>query len=73
MRKVEIFKTNVPHKRAAKAIILQIGVHQPEYKCNFDLEDCDKVLRIENTKGHVDAELIFDILKKNNYEGTILE
>lgn len=73
MRTVEVFKTNVAHKKAAKTILTEIGIHQPEYKCNFDLDDCDKVLRIENVKGHVDAKLIFDILKKNNYEGSILK
>jgi hypothetical protein len=73
MKTVEVFKTNVAHKQAAKAIIEQIGVYQPQYKCNFDLDDCDKVLRIENAKGHVDAKLIFQILKKNNHKGSILE
>lgn len=73
MRTVEVFKTNVPHKRAAKAILAEIGIHQPEYKCNFDLDDCDKVLRVENASGNIDARLIFDILERNNYEGSILE
>jgi len=70
---VEVFKTNVLNKRAAKVILEEIGLHQPQYKCNFDLEDCDKVLRIENASGRVNTQLIFEILEKNNYEGTILE
>ena len=73
MGAVEVFKTNVGNKRAAKVILEEIGMHQPEYKCNFDLEDCDKVLRIEHTGGNVDAQLIFSILGKNNHEGSILE
>ena len=73
MRTVEVFKTNVAHKKAAKAIMEEIGIHQHTYKCNFDLDDCDKILRIENASGNVDVKLIFSILKKNNYEGTILE
>jgi hypothetical protein len=73
MGAVEVFKTNVLNKRAAKIILEEIGLHQPEYKCNFDLEDCDKVLRIENESGRIDAQLIFEILKKNNHEGSILE
>ena len=70
---VEVFKTNVLSKRAAKILLLEIGMHQPEYKCNFDLEDCDKVLRIENASGNVDAALIFNILENNNYECSILQ
>lgn len=73
MGAVEVFKTNVVNKRAAKVILEEIGRHQPHYKCNFDLEDCDKVLRIENAKGKVDTKLIFQILQKNNFVGAILE
>jgi len=73
MRTVEVFKTNVLNKRAAKIILEEIGSHQPHYKCNFDLEDCDKVLRIENASGNVDAQLVFSILEKNNFQGAILE
>jgi len=47
MSAVEVFKTNVLNKRAAKVILEEIGMHQPDYKCDFDLDDCDKVLRIE--------------------------
>jgi hypothetical protein len=73
MRAVEVFKTNVLNKKTAKVILEEIGKHQPAYKCNFDLEDRDKVLRIENASGRVDAALIFNILEKNNHEGAILE
>jgi len=73
MRTVEVFKTNVLHKRAAQTILTEIGMHQPDYKCNFDLDDCDKILRIENASGNIDAQLIFSILERNSYEGSILE
>lgn len=70
---VEVFKTNVSSKRAAKTILQEIGLHQPEYKCNFDLEDCDKVLRVENSVGNINAQLIFEILQKSNFEASILK
>ena len=70
---VEVFKTNVGSKRAAKIILEEIGMHQPEYKCNFDLEDCDKILRIENAGGKVDAGLIMKILQTRNHNCEILE
>jgi len=69
MGTIEVFKTNVISKRAAKTILKEIGSQQPEYKCNFDLEDCDKILRIENTVGQVDIGLIFNVLERNNYQG----
>jgi hypothetical protein len=73
MRIVEVFKTNVISKLAARAILVEIGTHQPEYKCNFDLEDCDKVLRIENASGRVDVNLVMEILGAKNYQCEILE
>ena len=73
MRTVEVFKTNVISKRAAKIILEEIGMNAPHYKCNFDLDDCDRVLRIENTCGNVDNDLVFKILEKNNFQGSILQ
>ncbi|HTA26169.1 MAG TPA: hypothetical protein VK809_00150 [Bacteroidia bacterium] len=69
---IEIFKTNVGNKRAAKVILEEIGLHHPDYKCNFDLEDCDKVLRIENASGNIDAGLIIEILHTRSYNCEIL-
>jgi hypothetical protein len=73
MRTIEVFKTNVVKKQAAKMILKEIGIQQPKYKCNFDLEDCDKILRVESENGIIDSQLIFTILEKNNQEGTVLE
>jgi hypothetical protein len=73
MSAIEVFKTNVPHKTAAKKILSEITTLQPHYKCNFDLEDSDKVLRIENASGNVNNNLIFEILENNNYEVAVLK
>ena len=73
MRTVEIFKTNVLSENAAQSILNQIEALHPHYKCNFDLDDCDKVLRIESASGNVDSSVIFNVLEKNNFTGSILE
>jgi hypothetical protein len=44
---VEIFKTNVQEVNDANAIIQKLLEHFPSAKINFDLEDCDKILRVE--------------------------
>ncbi|WP_236970364.1 hypothetical protein [Membranihabitans marinus] len=46
----------------------------PDYKFNFDLEDCDKILRVENVNGTLKindiinfllgAEIVVEILKE---------
>ncbi|HVM89026.1 MAG TPA: hypothetical protein VMT76_12625 [Puia sp.] len=45
---IEVFKTNVQEKHQAKKIIGLLQQHFPGSKINFDLEDCDKVLRIDS-------------------------
>ncbi|RPD39795.1 hypothetical protein [Chitinophaga barathri] len=44
---VEVFVTNVKRAAAAKEILALLRRNFPDVKINFDLEDCDKVLRVE--------------------------
>ena len=43
---VEVFKTNVQTEIDTNYIIDTIHRQFPEYHINFDLEDCDRVLRV---------------------------
>ncbi|MDO6518989.1 hypothetical protein [Zobellia uliginosa] len=45
---VEIFKTNVDNQQLANKIVTDLNQLYPEYHINFDLEDCDNILRIES-------------------------
>lgn len=44
---VEVFKTNVQKESDRDYVIAIIQNQFPDYKINFDLEDCDKILRVE--------------------------
>ncbi len=44
---VEVFKTDVTVADLANKLIFLLHQHWPEARISFDLEDCDKVLRIE--------------------------
>lgn len=62
---IEVFKTNVQEESQCSIIIEKLLEHYPNSSINFDLEDCDKVLRIHaptfsNTK-------IIDILNSHGY------
>jgi hypothetical protein len=46
---VEVFKTNIDHQRIAAKIKLELIELFPDCKINFDLTDCDRILRIETT------------------------
>lgn len=54
----------------AKIIIEQLRGYFPEGNINFDLEDCDKILRVENAK--IDVEKIIDVLHESGYEIEVL-
>ncbi|HEY9177686.1 MAG TPA: hypothetical protein VIN07_08355 [Flavipsychrobacter sp.] len=45
---VEVFKTNVSNPQQADELICLLRDLLPESRINFDLEDCDKVLRIDH-------------------------
>jgi hypothetical protein len=44
---IEVFQTNVQKVSQAKEIVDLLAQHFPDSKINFDLDDCDKVLRVE--------------------------
>jgi len=44
---VEAFKTNVQKKAQSKMLLCILSEAFPSFKINFDLSDCDKVLRVE--------------------------
>ncbi|WP_264538080.1 hypothetical protein [Flavobacterium sp. N1736] len=43
---IEVFKTNVQEMEQSKMIVGKLLEHFPNSIINFDLEDCDKILRI---------------------------
>lgn len=48
-----VFKTSVKTKKQIKALKPHIDNILPKAKWNFDLEDCDKILRIESEENVV--------------------
>ena len=51
---VEIFKTNVDDHSQAQQIITLLNHYFPAFAINFDLHDCDKILRIKGESIPVD-------------------
>lgn len=71
MRKmVQVFKTNVLEVDGANAIVQKLSEQFPNSKINFDLEDCDKILRIEGS--HIDNRTIIDVLIIKGFRCEIL-
>jgi hypothetical protein len=66
-----VFKTSVKTKMQAKKLRQHIDKILPNAKWNFDLEDCDKILRIDSQKDIVLATI--DLLNFHNYSCEELE
>jgi hypothetical protein len=70
---IEVFKTNVTQRRDAYRLIESIHRVFRGYKANFDLQDCDRILRIVAGSGHVDAGAVIRLLSRQGFEATVLE
>ena len=68
---VEIFKTNVFEKGKSRTIIRKLLQYFPKNKINFDLEDCDKILRVEGE--NILARQIMELLYEEGHECEILD
>lgn len=67
---VEVFKTNVQEVAQSEVLIEQLLRHFPGSKINFDLEDCDRILRIAEC--NILPEKVIDLLAKAGYHCEIL-
>jgi hypothetical protein len=67
---VEVFKTSVRKKQEAKLMQTLLSEKFPHFKINFDLDDCDKILRVEGIK--IKSGQIIRSLKVNGYQCEIL-
>ena len=68
---IEVFKTNVQKVQQAVTLMDELSLHFPGSKINFDLDDCNKILRIEGI--HFLAEKVMLLLKENGFKCRLLE
>jgi len=69
---VEVFKTNISHYADAESILRQISDQREDYVANFDLEDCDKILRVECQDEEVESVEIIELVKNSGFKAEIL-
>ena len=68
---VEVFKTNVQKKTQKKMLLCILSEAFPSFKINFDLSDCDKILRVEGE--HIEALRIMILVKDYGFKCEILD
>ena len=67
---VEVFKTNIEKKSQSKKLLCILTETFPSFKINFDLSDCDKVLRVEGN--NIEALRIMILVKEHGFKCEIL-
>jgi hypothetical protein len=68
---VEVFKTNVQTIKEAQVIAADLQGYFPGHCINFDLEDCDRILRLEGKS--VNVERVLSVLLNYGLECSVLE
>ena len=67
---VEVFKTNVEHRELAEQLASILQSRFTFCKINFDLDDCDKILRVEGKQ--ICVESIIEILNIHGLQCEVL-
>ncbi|MBU3024741.1 hypothetical protein Q4603_18755 [Zobellia galactanivorans] len=69
---IEVYKTNILKKKQVKGIKKQIKNKFPNYCVDFDIEDCDHILRIETFNEALDNDVIINIVQELGFDIDIL-
>ena len=68
---IEVFKTNVQEFSEAQKLVALLHRHFPNSKINFDLDDCDKVLRVEGNNLRI--EKVMTLVKQKGFLCAVLD
>lgn len=68
---VEVFKTNVEKIEYAQLLLQKLLAQYPNYQINFDLQDCDRILRVEGKQ--VESGRIIEVVSLNGFDCKVLE
>lgn len=70
---IEVFKTNVNSRHHAQMLVEEIHSRFSGYRANFDLWDCDKILRIKSEDALVEAAGIIELFREKGYHAELLD
>jgi hypothetical protein len=69
---IEVFRTNVNEQHHADRVIRMIHRRFSDYRANFDLTDCDRILRIKCSAGVIDSPAVVDLIGDAGYFAEVL-
>ena len=69
---LEVFKTNVEQSDDARRVLDEIKNKFDSYSANFDLQDCDHILRVECRNGSVDVRALTNLMAHLGFAAEVL-
>ena len=69
---IEVFKTNVKDHDLANILLDQIHKTFVDYKANFDLQDCDNILRVKSATVSIQSDCLINLLKDFGFHAEVL-
>jgi hypothetical protein len=60
---IEVYKTNVQNNIQVRQLVNALHRQFPWYTANFDLHDCDNILRVESSVIEIEDEGIIKFMK----------
>lgn len=70
---VEVFKTDVCDRRYARILVQEICSLCSGYSASFDLDDCDRILRVISVAGEVDADRVIRLIERFGFSAQVLD
>jgi hypothetical protein len=68
---IEVFRTNITGKMASRKISEALHAQFPDLQVHFDLEDCDRILRVDGDP--LFPEMIAELVKEKGYDCEMLK
>jgi predicted alpha/beta hydrolase family esterase len=70
---IEVFKTDVNDAVWARMLKDKIAKVFAEYEVHFDLEDCDKVMRVKSTTHPIQRIMLINLLKDFGFQAEVMK
>lgn len=69
---IEIFRTNITDQKNADAILEKIHSAFPGFHANFDLSDCDHILRVSSRESLICCATIICLIARLGFTAEVL-
>ena len=69
---IEVFKTNVENHADANMLVREIHKIFTGHEANFDLDDCDKILRVKCKEEMAEPSLFIRLLHRFGFRAEVL-